>query len=91
MEPQRGARASARARVRAITGWTAAGAAALTAAFGVAGARHAQAANVSAPRSAPAPERAAQAAPQAIDPQLLVPGAPPAASSAPPSAMSGGS
>jgi hypothetical protein len=87
-QPKRGARASARARVRAITGWTAAGAAALTAAFGLAGARHAQAANVSAPRSAPAPERAA---PQAIDPQLLVPGAPPAASSAPPSAMSGGS
>jgi hypothetical protein len=80
-------RAGARRRVATITGWAAAGAAALTAAFAVGAARGNHAA-------AKAPTRSPRTSGDLQLPDTQAPGqgyTPPAASQAPPSAMSGGS
>ena len=80
-------RAGARRRVATITGWAAAGAAALTAAFAVGAARGNHAA-------AKTPTRSPRTSGELQLPQTQAPDqgyTPPAASQAPPSAMSGGS
>ena len=84
-------RTQARRRVRTITGWAAAGAAALTAglAFGASRSNHV------AQSSSPAPAPTSTSTPQQeTQPQMQAPDqgfAPPAASSGPPGGMSGGS
>lgn len=81
-------RAGARRRVATITGWTAAGAAVLTAVFAVGAARGSHAAVKPPTRSIP---RASDGL-QVPDTQAPDQGyTPPAASQAPPAAMSGGS
>jgi hypothetical protein len=83
-------RRAARRRVKAITAWAAAGAAALTAGFAVGAAR-----DSSATARAPAltaTRHPANTAPRDATPRLPGSGyAPPEASSQPPQAMSGGS
>jgi hypothetical protein len=92
-------RAQARRRVRRITGWAAGGAAVMTAAFAFGASRGS---HVAAKTSAPTTSRSQndgsgnalpqQSAPsQDVVPQAAQGFAPPASSSAPPSAMSGGS
>jgi hypothetical protein len=81
-------RAGARRRVKTITGWAAAGAAALTAAFAFGAARGNHAAATTATPSAP-PTRSQGS--QSETPDYGQSFAPPAASSGPPAAMSGGS
>jgi Spy/CpxP family protein refolding chaperone len=92
-------RAEARRRVKTITGWAAAGAAALTVAMAFAAARGSNAAKPSTPK--PAPTGAQDGPSQDVLPQQdeTYPQAPqagqgfapPSASAAPPSATSGGS
>ena len=82
-------RTGARRRVRNITGWAAAGAAALTAglAFGASRGNHV----AQSPSPAPAPTSTPQ---QDTQPEMPAPDqgfAPPAASNGPPAGMSGGS
>jgi hypothetical protein len=83
-------RAEARRRVKTITAWATAGAAALTAGFAFGASRGSHAATTT--ESAPAPQTG-------VDPQPTVPQAPddsqgftpPSASTGPPAGMSGGS
>lgn len=90
-------RAGARGRVKTITAWAAAGAAALTAAFAFGAARgNHVAANAATPRTAGSREKSPQdSLPQTQSPSQqdgYGPGfTPPSASTSPPSGMSGGS
>ena len=95
-------RAAARRRVRAVTGWAAAGAAALTAGFAFGAARGSHAAHATAgstrarstlPDQAPPADRQSPypGAPYGYDQGQTQGFAPPAASTAPPQTMSGGS
>jgi hypothetical protein len=92
-------RAEARRRVKTITGWAAAGAAALTVATAFAASRGSTVARSSTPTAAPTgtqagPSQDVLPKQDATYPQVPQAGqgfAPPSASSAPPSAMSGGS
>jgi hypothetical protein len=80
-------RTEARRRVRTITGWAAAGAAALTAGFAFGASRSDHVAQSSSPGPAATPQQDTQ-------PELPAPDqgfAPPSASSDPPTGMSGGS
>jgi hypothetical protein len=90
-------RAESRRRVRAITGWAAAGAAALTAglAFGASrGSNAAQAPSAAAASEPATPQETLPEAPQTSDPQVPQDNqgfSPPSASTGPPAGMSGGS
>jgi hypothetical protein len=81
-------RTQARRRVRTITGWAAAGAAALTGGLAFGASRSDHVAQSSSPAPAPSTPQ------QETQPQMPAPDqgfTPPAASSAPPAGMSGGS
>jgi hypothetical protein len=89
-------RAEARRRVRTITGWAAAGAAALTAglAFGASRGNHVAQAPSAAAASEPATQETLPEAPQTSDPQASQDNqgfSPPSASTGPSAGMSGGS
>jgi hypothetical protein len=97
-------RAGARRRVRIITGWAAGGAAVMTAAFAFGASRGSHVAKATTRSSSGSPDGAENTLPQTPDPRPVEPqGAyqqapqpsqgftPPASSTAPPAAMSGGS
>jgi len=92
-------RAKARQRVRTITGWSAAGAAALTAAFAFGAARGSHVARATSSGSASTTTGTQDALPQSVGPssadsqtpQDSQGFTPPSASTGPPAGMSGGS